>query len=179
MQHIVCGTAVVCEQPSRRPFGSSPAPPRPHPQHPARTDFPSQPLRAAVLAATRHALAHVSCCWWSAPTRNHPGNPLQPPSCFSRGLFQLPRRAHSLPPPQRIRRAPDMVAIAWGKKTSGARRGFERVWALADKLRSPVNKQPSNKLGAEAFWPTTLDKVRVHHTPHLAMGREGNSVARN
>jgi len=35
--------------------------------------------------------------------------------------------------------------------------GFDRLYGLVDKLGPPVNKL-SNKLGSEAFWPTTLDK---------------------
>lgn len=35
--------------------------------------------------------------------------------------------------------------------------GFDKLWGYADKLGAPVNKL-SNKLGSEAFWPTTLDK---------------------
>ena len=35
--------------------------------------------------------------------------------------------------------------------------GFDKVYNLVDKLGAPVNKL-SNKLGSEAFWPTTLDK---------------------
>ena len=40
-------------------------------------------------------------------------------------------------------------------------RSFSKVWALADRLSSPINHRPSHqnaKLGAEAFWPTTLDQ---------------------
>ena len=35
--------------------------------------------------------------------------------------------------------------------------GFDKAWAVMDKLAVPVNNL-SNKLGSEAFWPTTLDK---------------------
>ncbi|KAL9109557.1 MAG: hypothetical protein Q9187_008153, partial [Circinaria calcarea] len=35
--------------------------------------------------------------------------------------------------------------------------GFDKAWAVLDKLAVPVNNL-SNKLGSEAFWPTTLDK---------------------
>lgn len=35
--------------------------------------------------------------------------------------------------------------------------GFDKLYGLVDKLGAPVNKL-SNKLGSEAFWPTTLDK---------------------
>ncbi|GAB7353160.1 hypothetical protein MBLNU459_g3693t1 [Dothideomycetes sp. NU459] len=45
----------------------------------------------------------------------------------------------------------------WGKVGSGSKVGFDRLYGLVDKLGAPVNKL-SNKLGSEAFWPTTLDK---------------------
>jgi lipid-binding SYLF domain-containing protein len=35
--------------------------------------------------------------------------------------------------------------------------GFDKVYYTVDKLGAPINRL-SNKLGAEAFWPTTLDK---------------------
>jgi len=35
--------------------------------------------------------------------------------------------------------------------------GFDKAYAVVDKLGAPVNKL-SNKVGSEAFWPTTLDK---------------------
>jgi hypothetical protein len=45
----------------------------------------------------------------------------------------------------------------WSKVKSGGKLGFDKVYGVVDKLGAPVNKL-SNKLGAEAFWPTTLDK---------------------
>ncbi|KAF2200268.1 DUF500-domain-containing protein [Delitschia confertaspora ATCC 74209] len=45
----------------------------------------------------------------------------------------------------------------WQKTKSGGKFGFDKLWGWADKLGAPVNKL-SNKLGSEAFWPTTLDK---------------------
>ena len=35
--------------------------------------------------------------------------------------------------------------------------GFDKAWTALDKIGTPVNRL-SNKLGAEAFWPTGLDK---------------------
>src|ERR1700753_3558683 len=35
--------------------------------------------------------------------------------------------------------------------------GFDKAWKAVDKLGAPINRL-SNKVGAEAFWPTTLDK---------------------
>ena len=35
--------------------------------------------------------------------------------------------------------------------------GFDKAWKALDKLGAPVNRL-SNRLGAEAFWPTSLDK---------------------
>ena len=45
----------------------------------------------------------------------------------------------------------------WNKTLSGSKAGFDKIWGWADKLGGPVNRL-SNKLGSEAFWPTTLDK---------------------
>jgi len=45
----------------------------------------------------------------------------------------------------------------WQKTKKGSKYGFDKLWGYADKLGAPVNKF-SNKLGSEAFWPTTLDK---------------------
>ncbi len=57
-----------------------------------------------------------------------------------------------------------MPETAWEKtkKYSGigyskAKPGFDKAWQALDKLGAPVNRL-SNKLGSEAFWPTTLDK---------------------
>ena len=41
--------------------------------------------------------------------------------------------------------------------SGGGKVGFDKAWTLVDKLGAPVDKL-SNKLGSEAFWPTTLDK---------------------
>jgi lipid-binding SYLF domain-containing protein len=35
--------------------------------------------------------------------------------------------------------------------------GFDKAWQAMDKLGAPVNRL-TNKLGSEAFWPTTMDK---------------------
>ncbi|PGH12232.1 hypothetical protein AJ79_04412 [Helicocarpus griseus UAMH5409] len=45
----------------------------------------------------------------------------------------------------------------WEKTKVYSKRGFDKAWHTLDKLGRPVNRL-SNKLGAEAFWPTTLDK---------------------
>ncbi|KAF2801720.1 DUF500-domain-containing protein [Mytilinidion resinicola] len=45
----------------------------------------------------------------------------------------------------------------WAKTKTGGKAGFDKLWGWADKLGAPVNRL-SNKLGSEAFWPTTLDK---------------------
>ncbi len=50
-----------------------------------------------------------------------------------------------------------MTSPIWEKVKTGSKSGFDKVWKAADKLGAPVNKL-SNKLGSEAFWPTTLDK---------------------
>ncbi|KAH7138549.1 hypothetical protein B0J11DRAFT_500763 [Dendryphion nanum] len=45
----------------------------------------------------------------------------------------------------------------WSKAKDRGKAGFDKVYGVVDKLGAPVNRL-SNKLGAEAFWPTTLDK---------------------
>jgi lipid-binding SYLF domain-containing protein len=54
-----------------------------------------------------------------------------------------------------------MSGNAWkdyGKKGLGfGKKGFDKAWQALDKLGAPVNRL-SNRVGAEAFWPTTLDK---------------------
>lgn len=45
----------------------------------------------------------------------------------------------------------------WQRVRTGGKTGFDKTWKALDKLGAPVNKL-SNKLGSEAFWPTTLDK---------------------
>ncbi|KAF2401878.1 DUF500-domain-containing protein [Trichodelitschia bisporula] len=45
----------------------------------------------------------------------------------------------------------------WSKTKTSGKAGFDKVWGWADKLGAPVNRL-SNKLGSEAFWPTTMDK---------------------
>jgi hypothetical protein len=44
----------------------------------------------------------------------------------------------------------------WSKTKEGSKVGFDKVYNLVDKLGAPVNRL-SNKVGSEAFWPTTLD----------------------
>ena len=46
---------------------------------------------------------------------------------------------------------------AWEKTKGYSKRGFDKAYNTLDKLQKPVNRL-SNKLGSEAFWPTTLDK---------------------
>lgn len=45
----------------------------------------------------------------------------------------------------------------WAKAKTGGKAGFDKVYGWVDKLGAPINRM-SNKVGAEAFWPTTLDK---------------------
>ncbi|KAF2834087.1 DUF500-domain-containing protein [Patellaria atrata CBS 101060] len=44
----------------------------------------------------------------------------------------------------------------WEKTKTNSKAGFDKVYGWVDKLGPPVNRL-SNKLGSEAFWPTTLD----------------------
>ncbi|KAF5667053.1 LSB3-like protein [Fusarium heterosporum] len=46
---------------------------------------------------------------------------------------------------------------SWDTTKTQSKKGFDKVWGWADKLGAPVNKL-SNRIGSEAFWPTTLDK---------------------
>ncbi len=46
---------------------------------------------------------------------------------------------------------------SWDQTKTGSKKGFDKVWAWADKLGAPINRF-TNKIGSEAFWPTTLDK---------------------
>lgn len=50
-----------------------------------------------------------------------------------------------------------MPQTNWEKTKIYSKKGFDKAWHTLDKLGAPVNRL-SNKLGAEAFWPTTLDK---------------------
>jgi len=45
----------------------------------------------------------------------------------------------------------------WQRTRTNSKAGFDKIYGLVDKLGAPVNRL-SNKLGSEAFWPTTLDK---------------------
>jgi lipid-binding SYLF domain-containing protein len=45
---------------------------------------------------------------------------------------------------------------AWEKTKHGSKSAFDKAWAGFEKLGAPVNKF-TNKIGSEAFWPTTLD----------------------
>lgn len=45
----------------------------------------------------------------------------------------------------------------WQRTKHNSKTGFDKLWSWADKLGAPVNRL-SNRLGSEAFWPTTLDK---------------------
>ncbi|KAH6609984.1 lsb3-possible role in the regulation of actin cytoskeletal organization, partial [Trichoderma cornu-damae] len=46
---------------------------------------------------------------------------------------------------------------SWDMTKTQSKKGFDKVWGWADKLGAPVNRL-SNRIGSEAFWPTTLDK---------------------
>lgn len=49
------------------------------------------------------------------------------------------------------------VLPSWEKTKTGGKAGFDKAWKTLDKLGAPVNRL-SNKIGSEAFWPTSLDK---------------------
>ncbi|KAL9579692.1 MAG: hypothetical protein Q9212_004957 [Teloschistes hypoglaucus] len=46
---------------------------------------------------------------------------------------------------------------SWSQTKTTSKQGFDKVYSLVDKLGPPINKL-SNKIGSEAFWPTTLDR---------------------
>lgn len=46
---------------------------------------------------------------------------------------------------------------SWSTTKTQSKKGFDKAWGLLDKLGAPVNRW-TNKIGSEAFWPTTLDK---------------------
>ncbi|KAF7894172.1 hypothetical protein EAF00_007686 [Botryotinia globosa] len=46
---------------------------------------------------------------------------------------------------------------SWDRTKTTSKKGFDKTWAWADKLGAPVNRF-TNKIGSEAFWPTSLDK---------------------
>ncbi|WPH03278.1 Hypothetical protein R9X50_00615500 [Acrodontium crateriforme] len=50
-----------------------------------------------------------------------------------------------------------MPSTLWERVKTGGKKGFDATWKAVDKVGAPVNRL-SNKLGSEAFWPTTLDK---------------------
>jgi lipid-binding SYLF domain-containing protein len=50
-----------------------------------------------------------------------------------------------------------MAPNRWEKTKSISKEGFDKAWDTVDKLGGPVNRL-SHKLGAEAFWPMTIDK---------------------
>lgn len=49
------------------------------------------------------------------------------------------------------------ILPSWDKTKTGSKAGFDKAWKALDKLGAPINRL-SNKVGSEAFWPTTLDK---------------------
>ena len=55
------------------------------------------------------------------------------------------------------RNSQQAVSAFWTRAKTQSKVGFDKLWATADKLGDPVNRL-SNKVGSEAFWPTTLDK---------------------
>lgn len=49
------------------------------------------------------------------------------------------------------------IVPSWDTTKNQSKKGFDKVWGWADKLGAPINRL-SNRIGSEAFWPTTLDK---------------------
>ncbi|KAB8237620.1 hypothetical protein ETB97_007899 [Aspergillus alliaceus] len=50
-----------------------------------------------------------------------------------------------------------MAPSFWERTKGTSKKGFDKAWHTLDKLGDPVNRL-SNRVGAEAFWPMTLDR---------------------
>ncbi|KAL2802216.1 hypothetical protein BJX63DRAFT_120645 [Aspergillus granulosus] len=50
-----------------------------------------------------------------------------------------------------------MAPSFWERTKGTSKKGFDKAWHALDKLGDPVNRM-SNRVGAEAFWPMTIDK---------------------
>ncbi|KAL2833103.1 hypothetical protein BJY01DRAFT_96922 [Aspergillus pseudoustus] len=50
-----------------------------------------------------------------------------------------------------------MAPSLWERTKGTSKKGFDKAWHALDKLGDPVNRM-SNRVGAEAFWPMTIDK---------------------
>ncbi|OOF92155.1 hypothetical protein ASPCADRAFT_210565 [Aspergillus carbonarius ITEM 5010] len=50
-----------------------------------------------------------------------------------------------------------MPSTLWERTKGTSKKGFDKAWHTLDKLGDPVNRL-SYRVGAEAFWPMTLDK---------------------
>ncbi|OAA36535.1 DUF500 domain protein [Beauveria brongniartii RCEF 3172] len=46
---------------------------------------------------------------------------------------------------------------SWNTTKNQSKKGFDKAYKVVDKLGAPINRF-SNRIGSEAFWPTTLDK---------------------
>ena len=46
---------------------------------------------------------------------------------------------------------------SWDTTKTQSKKGFDKAFNVVDKLGAPINRF-SNRIGSEAFWPTTLDK---------------------
>ncbi|KAL3442199.1 hypothetical protein BJX65DRAFT_227931 [Aspergillus insuetus] len=50
-----------------------------------------------------------------------------------------------------------MAPSFWERTKGTSKKGFDKAWHALDKLGDPVNRM-SNRVGAEAFWPMSIDK---------------------
>ncbi|KAL4928655.1 lipid-binding SYLF domain-containing protein [Aspergillus undulatus] len=50
-----------------------------------------------------------------------------------------------------------MAPTFWERTKGTSKKGFDKAWHALDKLGDPVNRL-SNRVGAEAFWPMTIDE---------------------
>ncbi|KUJ08186.1 DUF500-domain-containing protein [Mollisia scopiformis] len=66
-----------------------------------------------------------------------------------------PPQAPLAPPQQQTGGQSPKRSAFWDKAKHGSKATFDKAWAGFEKLGAPVNRF-TNKIGSEAFWPTTL-----------------------
>ena len=81
-------------------------------------------------------------------------SPIPPQSLANMAASNSPKPAYQKAEPTMWEKTKGASNTAYEK---ALKPGFNKVYAVVDKLGAPVNRL-SNKVGAEAFWPTTMDK---------------------
>ncbi|TAQ84578.1 hypothetical protein B7494_g7095 [Chlorociboria aeruginascens] len=77
-----------------------------------------------------------------------------PPS-FPPPPNSYPPPPNSYPPPPTGPPPSQAKVSAWDRTKHGGKAAFDKGWSYFEKLGAPVNRI-TNKIGSEAFWPTTL-----------------------